>query len=308
MQFHRTFLISTLATACAIAAAPAAHAQDANPSMAALNAQVRALTEQVRQVSALAASQQAALTAMARSNAAFQARLTCITKSTATDFIFDGCNVHIQNGMGQTGTTNTLGNLIIGYNKNEVSKRTGSHNIIVGDLHEYTSYGGVVTGTENTIGAPNSTIMSSVDSSTAGVPGSVVVGADRGIAEGNAVLLGGSQNYASPSAHFAVSIGGNDNQVLGSEAVVMAGTMNTASGSNSMVCAGSENSASGNGAIACGGSGNKGNGMFSAALGGHHVSASADSSVISGGNNCDTGPTAYMWAVGTRPGGCAFTN
>src|SRR5262249_3635028 len=155
------------ATACAIACSPV-HAQDANASIAALTAQVRALSDQVRQISALAASQQAALAEVRKSNAAMVTRLTCVTKSTATDFIFDGCNVHIQNGTGSTSSLNSLGNLIIGYNKNQVSQRSGSHNLIVGDLHEYTSYGGVVTGTENTISAPNSTIMSSVDSSSTG--------------------------------------------------------------------------------------------------------------------------------------------
>jgi len=307
MQIHRASLFSSLAAACAIACAPA-HAQDANATVAALSAQVRALSDQVRQISALAASQQLALADVRKSNAAMQTRLTCITKSTATDFIFDGCNVHIQNGAGSTGSMNSLGNLIIGYNKNQVSLRSGSHNVVVGDLHEYTSYGGVVTGTENTIGAPNSTVMSSVDSSITGTGGAAVIGADRGIAEGNAVLLGGSQNYASVNAHFAVAVGGNQNQVLNGEAVVMAGKLNVASGGNSVACGGSENTASGAGAVACGGTGNKGAGSSAVALGGHHVSASADSSVITGGNSCDTGPAAYMWAVGTRPGGCAFTN
>jgi len=307
MQVHRASLFTSLAAACALAGAPA-HAQDANAAVAALSAQVRALGEQVRQVSALAASQQLALAEVRKSNATLQARLTCVTNSNSTDFVFDGCNVLIQNGAGATGTVNARGNLIIGYNKNEVSKRTGSHNLIVGDLHEYTSYGGVVTGTENTIGAPNSTVMSSVDSSVTGTGGAAVLGADRAVTEGNAVLLGGSQNYASVNARFAVAVGGNQNQVLNSQAVVMAGTLNVASGGNSVACGGSENTASGGGAIACGGTGNKGVGSASVALGGHHVSASADSSVISGGSTCDTGPVAYTWAVGTRPGGCAFTN
>jgi hypothetical protein len=307
MQVHRLSLISSLAAACAMACAPA-HAEDTNAAIAALTAQVRALSDQVRQVSALAASQQAALAEVRQSNSVMLTRLTCVTKSTATDFIFDGCNVHIQNGAGSTGSLNSLGNLIIGYNKNQVSQRSGSHNLIVGDLHEYTSYGGVVTGTENTLSAPNSTIMSSVDSSSTGTGGAAIIGADRGTTQGNAVLLGGSQNFASANAHFAVAVGGNQNQVLSGEAVVMAGTLNVASGGSSVACGGSENTASGNGSVACGGTGNKGIGSSAVALGGHHVSASADSSVITGGNACDTGPTAYMWAVGTRPGGCAFTN
>jgi hypothetical protein len=307
MQIHRVALFSSLAIACSIACTPS-RAQDANAAIAALSAQVRALSDQVRQVSALAASQGVQLAEVRKSNATLQARLSCVTSSTPTDFIFTGCNVHILNGAGSTSTMNSLGNLIIGYNKNEVSTRSGSHNIIVGDLHEYTSYGGVVTGTENTISSPNATIMSSVDSSTTGTGGAAIIGADRGMTQGNAILLGGSQNFASANAHFGVAIGGTQNQVLGSDAVVMAGTLNVANGTSSIACGGSENSTSGNGSITCGGTGNKSTGSAAVALGGHHVSASGDSSVITGGNTCDTGATAYMWAVGTRPGGCAFTN
>lgn len=307
MLFHRTSLLSSLALASAMACVPV-HAQDANAAIAAMSGQLRALSEQVRQLSALSTSQQQALADMRKSNAALQSRLACVTSSNATDFYFTGCNVHILNGAGATGTLNSSGNLIIGYNKNQVSKRSGSHNLIIGDLHEYTSYGGIVTGTENTIAAPNSVVMSSTDSSVTGPGGAAVIGADRGITEGNAVLLGGSQNYASVNAGFGVAVGGRQNQVLGGEAVVMAGTLNVASGGSSMACAGSENTSAGAGSVACGGTGNQGIGNSSVAMGGHHVSASGDSSVITGGNTCDTGPTAYMWAVGTRPGGCAFTN
>ena len=66
--------------------------------------------------------------------------------------LFSGCNVQIVNGEGDTETTNELGNLIVGYNKNEFgASRSGSHNLVVGDHHEYSSFGGFVAGVANTI-------------------------------------------------------------------------------------------------------------------------------------------------------------
>ena len=43
--------------------------------------------------------------------------------------------------------------LIVGYNEESDtgSQRGGSHNIVVGDRHNYTSYGGFVAGRQNTI-------------------------------------------------------------------------------------------------------------------------------------------------------------
>jgi hypothetical protein len=44
--------------------------------------------------------------------------LGCISgSSTSSDLIFDGCNVHIRNGLGTTEGSNSAGNLIVGYNE-----------------------------------------------------------------------------------------------------------------------------------------------------------------------------------------------
>uniref|UniRef100_A0A7S1BTR4 Uncharacterized protein n=1 Tax=Corethron hystrix TaxID=216773 RepID=A0A7S1BTR4_9STRA len=105
--------------------------------------------------------------------------LSCInqTVSNATDIFSEGYNVHIQNGLGNTETANSQENLIIGYNENPLvskaevrgksgrtgqrakssrrqlqnvnSKRNGSHNLIVGEGHQYSSYGGLVAGYNN---------------------------------------------------------------------------------------------------------------------------------------------------------------
>jgi phage shock protein A len=76
-------------------------------------------------------------------------RLACVdASSTATDLVFSGCNVHLRNGAGQTTTTNGFGNLIVGYNEEagvNVDRR-GSHMVVVGPLHSWTGYGGLVSG------------------------------------------------------------------------------------------------------------------------------------------------------------------
>ena len=212
--------------------------------------------------------------------------------------------------MGQTGTTNRYGNLIIGYDKNEGSTRTGSHNLVVGDLHEYTSYGGIVSGTENTLAGPNAAILGG-GQNHANFTSAVILGADRGQADGNAVLVGGSQNYGSADAHFGAVVGGVQNHLTGAGAVVVAGTLNVGAGGNSLVCGGSENTAGGGSDVVCGGSRNQSTGSRSVLLGGNQNAASGPNDVVTGGQHCDIGAVDKKWAAGLRnfPGGCsAFAN
>ena len=60
------------------------------------------------------------------------------------DITFSGVNVHIVNGTEATETTNGFGNLIVGYNSTSAGPldgmRNGSHNIIIGDGHEYSKH------------------------------------------------------------------------------------------------------------------------------------------------------------------------
>ena len=54
-----------------------------------------------------------------------------------------GCNVQVVNGLNDTETTNALGNVIIGYNelRSRGDDRGGSHMLVVGKEHNYSSYG-----------------------------------------------------------------------------------------------------------------------------------------------------------------------
>ena len=113
-----------------------------------------------------------------------RARLTALelkTKFISIDTVGDmhitGTNLHIENGLGATFTTNSLGNLIIGYNgyRANQNERGGSHNLILGDLENYKSYGGIVAGSTNTISAPYATVTGGFGNVAAG-GGSTVSG------------------------------------------------------------------------------------------------------------------------------------
>ena len=87
-----------------------------------------------------------------------------------TDVIFEGCNVHVRNGLGYTRRApygsepqvNQLGNLIIGYNEYLPPRlenpdgyftryRTASHKLVIGPAHSYTSYGSLLARVRNDI-------------------------------------------------------------------------------------------------------------------------------------------------------------
>lgn len=79
--------------------------------------------------------------------------------------IFHHANVHVESGSGTTfdasGLTG-LGNLIVGYNEEAtVGSRvgSGSHNLVVGPYHTFTSKGGAVFGEQNMISAQSASVL-----------------------------------------------------------------------------------------------------------------------------------------------------
>jgi len=258
----------------------------AKPSAApgGLPAQVAALEAAVDRLETAVALQQRAIAELRGKNDALTSKLKCVSSiSTDKDVIFEGCNVHVRNGLGQTGTTNGYGNLIVGYNKNEVWTRTGSHNFIVGDLNEYKSWGGIVSGNNNMLSAPNATILGGAENEARTTSGTIV-GAARGVTDTAAVIIGGMRNYAGVNANFGVVIGGTENSINAGEAVAVGGTMNDAAGGNALAAGGSENHAVGNEAVVCGGSQNASNGLDASISGGAHNVANGRGSSVSGGN------------------------
>ena len=128
-------------------------------------------------------------------------------------WIIEGANVHVRSGSGNTPDFCTftdpefpscesltgLGNLIVGYNEFLRSQppnmplniRTGSHNLILGRFHSYSSFAGLVAGSSNRITGPYASVS------------------------------GGSNNVA--SGDFSSVSGGHSNEARGSTSSVSGG-------------------------------------------------------------------------------------
>ena len=87
--------------------------------------------------------------------------------------IFEGANVHVRSGSGATdddvsegGALTGLGNLVIGYNEPPpdlaVGDRAGSHTLIIGPEHRFTSFSGMVAGERNTVSGPSASVSGGV--------------------------------------------------------------------------------------------------------------------------------------------------
>lgn len=102
--------------------------------------------------------------------------------------IFKGANVHIRSGSGLTGDGGSFtgfGTLIVGYNEDRVENppsadvRWGSHNIVVGTMHYFSSVGGFVAGVMNTISGPYSSVTGGSENTASGGISSVSGGIDN---------------------------------------------------------------------------------------------------------------------------------
>lgn len=190
------------------------------------------------------------------------------------EITFSGVNVHVVNGTGTTdGTVNGLGNLIVGYNelRGTGDVRTGSHNIVVGQGNNYSSYGGLVAGKNNAVTAEYSSVSGGFWNTASGAASSV---------------SGGTYNTA--IGGFASVSGGNHNTASHNSASVSGGSYNTASAANSSVSGGADNTASGSAASVGGGSQNTASGVGASVSGGRHNIASGERSFAGGGGGENT--------------------
>jgi hypothetical protein len=183
-------------------------------------------------------------TGLARRIQALEYKLQYVTGG-VNEVVITGANLRIVNGLDATGTTNGLGNLIVGYNEPRdvlgPDVRTGSHNIVVGNLHNFSSFGGLVVGQFNEI------------------------------SEQFASVSGGVGNAATGS--FSSISGGISNTASANGASVSGGLSNRAHSSLSWVGGGTQNTASANFASVSGGLGNRASGQASSVSGGHNRSA-----------------------------------
>jgi hypothetical protein len=231
---------------------------------------------------------------------------------------FDQVNVQITNGMGATngnptsgsptdvGMVNGLGNLIVGYNETSdrqpfcsdpvhnfqfdcensggvwgANQRSGSHNLVIGVGHGYTSHGGLIAGFENAVnGAWGS--ASGGGGHLASGKGSSVSGGLVNTASGKQSSVSGGFGNSANGSWSSVS-GGESNTASGSESSVSGGAENTASGKRSSVSGGESNTASGSESSVSGGESNTASGRRSSVSGGFGNSANGSWSSVSGG-------------------------
>ena len=102
------------------------------------------LAEVVGQLQATVEAQQAYITQLQQYVSIFEETV-----------LISGANLQVVSGEGITdGPTNGTGNIIIGYDEEELfgnADKSGSHNLVVGYGHTYSSFGGIVVGYNNSI-------------------------------------------------------------------------------------------------------------------------------------------------------------
>jgi hypothetical protein len=189
---------------------------------------------------------------------ALETLLAGVTRPNPGTLLFTGMNLQVVNGSGQTEETNGLGNIIVGYNEDEGDTRTGSHNVVIGGHHTWTSHSGFVSGWNNTLtgyasfvggGQLNTasgwgSFVGGTAESTASGPSSFVGGGSSNTASGQGSFVGGGfQSTASGFGSFAG--GATDGTASGDRSFVGGGYTNTASGNRSFVGGGTLNTAGG---------------------------------------------------------------
>lgn len=189
--------------------------------------------------------------------------------------VFDGMNLQVVNGEEQTDSANGLGNLILGYNApreadffQDASERSGSHSLVVGDRHGWTSWGHILGGFSNDATGPWAT----------------VTGGATSTASGEFATVAGGRLHEADALHASV-FGGTSGTASNNHAAVFGGAGNSATGTNAATMGGQDNTASGNGAATSGGQGNTASNSWASVSGGQTNSATANWASILGGQN-----------------------
>lgn len=194
---------------------------------------------------------------------------------TRDTLVFEGMNLQLLNGHEDeaTATANGLGNFVIGYNAqrpdnllSDPATRTGSHNLVLGDENEWTSWGGIIAGVNNTISGQWSMVTAGEDN-VASSEFAAVSGGHRNTAEAPYASVSGGRNAVASGDSSSVS-GGNSNTASAADTSVSGGDSNTAGEGRSSISGGHLNTTGGWFASVSGGQNNTANGDFSSILGG----------------------------------------
>jgi hypothetical protein len=145
--------------------------------------------------------------------AALESLLTHFRRK-GNEITIKGANLHIVNGLGSTDCTddqtgnptpdcpNGLGNLIVGYNEPRPEGvgeniRTGSHNVVVGQWHNFSRFGGLVVGEFNTISDDFASVSGGLGNTASGEWSSVSGGIFNTASGDFSSVSGGENNITS---------------------------------------------------------------------------------------------------------------
>jgi len=150
---------------------------------------------------------------------------------TARTLRVSGVNLQVVNGSGQTdGTLNGVGNLILGYSEPEPNgfDRRGSHNLVIGPRHTFSSVAGIVAGYDSVVSAPYATVLGGSNNTASAYFATVCGGTDNAASDAYTTVLGGIFNEA---AYYGSTVaGGENNRASGRTSTVGGGSWRTASG------------------------------------------------------------------------------
>ncbi len=213
---------------------------------------------------------------------------------------FSGVNVHIDNGLGATNgnpeepdsinpddtSVNGLGNLIVGYNEpfpsSEFNDKSGSHNVIIGHGHSYSSFGGTTVGQDNRILAPYTSVTGGIRNRAGGEYSSVSGGSGNWALAKGSSISGGSDNLIQNTGEYASISGGSYHEATGENSSISGGVLNTAHGENSSITGGRSGITRGYNSTVSGGFANTANGDYSTVSGGHARSVDGESDWAAG--------------------------
>lgn len=180
-----------------------------------------------------------------------------------------GANLQVVNGTGAIQNLNGLGNVIIGYDEHAADiKQTGSHNLVLGDRQTFTSWGGLLAGSKNSVTAPLG-VAFGFSNEVKGRWATVTAGFFNGADGDGSSISGGSQSVAKTT--LSSISGGFNNFTEGDWASVSGGQNNFARGKYSSMSGGARSTARGQDSSVSGGEGNDATGDASSILGGHDI-------------------------------------
>jgi hypothetical protein len=140
--------------------------------------------------------------------------------------LISGANLQVVSGAGETSSlVNGTGNIIIGYNEGDNNNKSGSHNLIVGPMHSYSSFGGVVFGSMNEVSGIYSVVLGGNNNVASGLLSTVSGGMANTAIEEQSSIFGGSSNIA--SGWRSTVLGGQQNTASAWYSTVVGDAWNT---------------------------------------------------------------------------------